>query len=361
MSPWQPAVPAGPPSVLIVGAGMAGLMAAASLPAYGHRISLVDKGRSVGGRLATRRVGALPADHGAQFFTVRTPEFGAWVERWQREDLVYVWSHGWSHGSLTREEPPPTAGEVHPRYAVRGGMNALAKRLAAEISGSGAAVHHATRLRAISLTERGWWSMSDDGRVYMGHALVLTCPVPQALALLQAGQVALAADDAAALAQIEYAPCLCLMVRVQGRPNLPEPGALQRPDAAMAWVADNGRKGLYEGNAAAAEAPTAAGETVLTVHASPQFSTEHYSAVDEDVIAALQDDLRPLLEGTTVLETQVKRWRYALPTTLHPEPYLCAQGQPLLFFAGDAFGGPRIEGAALSGMAVAAALRTIID
>ncbi|MCZ2097620.1 MAG: FAD-dependent oxidoreductase [Anaerolineae bacterium] len=110
--------------VLVVGAGLAGLMAARTLVEQGARVIVVDKGRSVGGRLATRRIDGGVADHGAQFFTVRDPAFGAFVERWITEGLVFEWSRGWSDGSLS------VTRDGHPRYAVRGGMNALAKHLA---------------------------------------------------------------------------------------------------------------------------------------------------------------------------------------------------------------------------------------
>lgn len=63
---------AAPADVLIVGVGICGLVAATSLTAGGLRVVLLDKGRSVGGRLGTRRVGPGRADHGAQFFTARS-------------------------------------------------------------------------------------------------------------------------------------------------------------------------------------------------------------------------------------------------------------------------------------------------
>ncbi|HRA66197.1 MAG TPA: NAD(P)-binding protein, partial [Caldilinea sp.] len=49
-----------PVDVVIVGAGLCGLMAGAVLAERGLRLVLLDKGRSVGGRLATRRIGAGP-------------------------------------------------------------------------------------------------------------------------------------------------------------------------------------------------------------------------------------------------------------------------------------------------------------
>ena len=65
--------------VAIVGAGLAGLMAGRTLAEAGHEVVLLDKGRSPGGRLATRRIGAATLDHGAQFFTVRSEAFAARV------------------------------------------------------------------------------------------------------------------------------------------------------------------------------------------------------------------------------------------------------------------------------------------
>jgi hypothetical protein len=66
--------------VIIVGAGISGLMAAQVLQNNGVHVCVMDKSTSVGGRLATRRIGTGVADHGAQFFTVREPQFQAMVD-----------------------------------------------------------------------------------------------------------------------------------------------------------------------------------------------------------------------------------------------------------------------------------------
>ena len=88
-----------PESCIVVGAGMAGLMAARTLISAGVRVLVLDKGRGVGGRMATRRAQGPPAgptgvwDHGAQFFTARDEVFQALVsamldQKWPRSGAM---------------------------------------------------------------------------------------------------------------------------------------------------------------------------------------------------------------------------------------------------------------------------------
>jgi renalase len=327
--------------VVIVGAGIAGLIAAHVLAERGLRVTLVDKGTSVGGRLATRRIGAGRADHGAQFFTVRAPEFGRWVDRWIAAGVVYQWSNGFSDGIIGRKKF-----DGYPRYAVHGGMNALAKHVAAELKDR-VQIDVNAKVSALAPKPDGWEIQTESGASYTSRGLLLTPPVPQSLALLVLGADAdpLADSDREALQRIEYAPCLAGMFHVHGAVNLPEPGALQRPKEAISWIADNHRKGI---------SPDA---TIITVHAAPEYSRELWGVPENIALETLEAGLHPFLaSGASIVEAQLKRWRYALPTVLHPERYLMATGLAPLAFAGDAFGEARVEGATLSGLAAGAAL-----
>lgn len=327
--------------VMIVGAGIAGLMAAHVLTERGLRVTLVDKGSSVGGRLATRRIGAGHADHGAQFFTVRSREFEQWVDRWRAAGVVYQWANGFSDGSIGREKF-----DGYPRYAVHGGMNALAKHLAADLKNR-AQVDVNAKVSALIPKSDGWEIQTESGTSYISRGLLLTPPVPESLALLILGADVdpVVASDREALQRIDYAPCLAGMFHVNGVVNLPEPGALQRPKEAISWIADNHRKGI---------SPDA---TIITVHAAPEYSRELWGVPENVALETLQAALHPFLaSGASIIEAQLKRWRYALPTVLHPERFLMATGVAPLVFAGDAFGEARVEGATLSGLAAGAAL-----
>jgi renalase len=335
---------AGAPTVydaLIVGAGICGLMAAGQLLDHGASVMILDKGCGVGGRLATRRIGAGRADHGAQFFTVRTAPFQEFVNRWLDQNLVFRWSTGWSDGSLVTA----TTGDGHPRYAVQSGMNALPKHLAALHTAKGAEILTGVKVIAAAHSGGEWAVTTEDGQAWRSRSLVLTPPAPQSLGILATGGVELAAHDREALEAISYAPCLCAMLLVNGSVWLPAPGAVHRPYDDIAWIADNQRKGI---------SPAA---TVLTLHGSPVWSAAHYDDANADVIAACRAALEPWLAGSDLLrDAEIKRWRYALPTVLHPESYLRLAGVPPLYLGGDGFASPRVEGAVLSGLAIADAL-----
>lgn len=322
--------------VLVVGAGLAGLLAANQLQAVGQSVVVAEKARGVGGRLATWRLGPGRGDTGAQFFTVREPQFQQFVAEWQQAGLVFEWSRGWADGSAVGTNQ----GDGYPRYAISGGMTAVPKHLAANLT-----LHTQTKLTQIRVAGDGWEVLAENGRTYQARALLLTPPVPQSLALLDAGNVPLTAADRAALEKVSYAPCLAGLFWVAGDVSLPEPGGLQRPEATISWLADNRRKGI------SAEAQ------ILTAHVNPQLSRLWYEAPKNELVGIFMQALRPFLTKTaTVKAHHIHKWRYALPTVLHPERTLLAAGLPPLAFAGDAFNGPRVEGAALSGLAAADAL-----
>lgn len=314
--------------VLIVGAGLSGLVAANTIQNAGKSVLVVDKGRSTGGRLATRRIQNGRADHGAQFFTVRTDEFQAQVDQWLAKDLVYVWGTGWSDGSLKR-----TAQNGHPRYVTRGGMNQLAQDLTQSLND----VRVNVKIAQIHRTEEGFSLVDEDGKPYSAKTLLMTPPVPQTLALLQ--EIELADSDQRELARIEYGPCLCGLFVVEGDVELPEPGAIQNFDRTVYWIADNQRKGISDG------------QRIITLHAEARWSRQHYDDPDEQSLQLFRDAIRPYLKaGAKVTEMQLKKWRYSVPLTTHPHDYHKAQDLPL-YFAGDAFGGRgRMEGAYLSGL-----------
>lgn len=319
--------------VVIVGAGLSGLMAAHTLISAGKSVVVLDKSVSPGGRLATRRIGAGKADHGAQFFTVRDAAFQAWVDRWLAEGRARVWSHGWSDGVQTQADG-------HPRYMYVDGMNEMAVWLAESLN-----VRVNVQVDRLVAADGGWTVTDTAGAVYHAPAVLLTPPVPQSLALLDRGGVVLPAETRASLDTVSYDRCVGLMMVVEGGNPLPAPGAIQRPQETVSWIADNAAKGL-------------SATRILTLHTNAAYSLAHYDDADDVIAADLIAQVRPFIgDDAVIAQAQVKRWKYSAPVAVLPQRTLTATvAGAQIAFAGDAFGAPRVEGAALSGMAAGAAL-----
>ncbi|RMG94740.1 MAG: FAD-dependent oxidoreductase [Chloroflexi bacterium] len=326
------------PQVIIIGAGIAGLMAARTLQEHDVTVQVLEKNKHPGGRMATLILGEDRADIGAQFFTARTPEFQAYVDRWLAEGIVLEWTQGWSDGSMSA---PHLDG--HARYAAKGGMATIADWLARDVD-----VRTGVEVRTITAVSHSWQLIDQNNQFYNTNALILTPPVPISLNLLKAGFTTLSTQDTTTLKQIHYAPCLCGVFQIKGTVHLPEPGAIQQPEAAISWIADNRCKDL-------ATNPT------ITVHAGPEHSRWYWHASNEIIRETLLEALRPYLDtNATIRQSTIIRWPHALPVSLHPEKYYLSQYHHPLVFAGDAFDGPRVEGAFLSGIAAANAILSVL-
>lgn len=341
--------------VVVVGAGMAGLAAARGLvgddtgPGSDRAdldVALFDKGRSPGGRMATRRIGGAIVDHGAQFFTVRGEAFASRVDRWRAAGLVDVWCHGFDH------EP-----DGHPRHIATGGMSSLAKDLAAGLDVRCDHLVFSVRPAAVGADRRRWRVVIDDGTEHHADAVVVTCPLPQAFSLLVESDVelptALFGGGGAADGDVDhrdYDRNLALLAVLDGPSAIPPPGgrrAHQLTGTPWSFVGDNHAKGI---------SPVPA----VTFHAGPEWSEAHWDDPADELHQQLLDAAMPFVGDGSIIESQVKRWRFATPRTRWPEPYW-ADPTGTLVLAGDAFGGATIEGAHDSGLAAAAHLRWVFE
>ncbi len=332
--------------VLIVGAGISGIVAAQQLKAAGKTVVLVDKGKSLGGRLATRRIGTSgKADHGAQFFTARSAQFKTLVEDWLNHKWIFEWARAWPSNSNQKITAIDSANS-YPRYAATNGFNQLAKHLA-----TGLDIRLSSQITKVELSKSATWvASSDDNLIFESKALILTAPVPQSLALLKAGLCDLNSADFKLLQSIQYAPCLCGIFLIEGEVNLLLPGAIQRPNLQINWIADNQLKGISPA------------EKVITVHVSPEYSRLWWEEDEDTILSHIKQELKAFLKpNSRVIQTQLKRWRYALVETPSSQRFLSAETPAPLFFVGDAFAGdssdtPNIESAVLSGCAAGKAI-----
>lgn len=186
-----------------------------------------------------------------------------------------------------------------------------------------------------------WRVRTDAGATFTADALVLTAPVPQSLVLLETGGAEFPSEARASLEAIRYDPCIALMAQPK-ESRLPKPGGMHLSGDPITWIGDNRQKGISSCEA-------------VTLHAGAEFSRAQWDAEDPEIVSMLLAAAAGWITEP-VSDVHIHRWRYARPTVLYPKPCL-ALTEPLpLVFAGDAFGAPRVEGAALSGLAAAEAV-----
>lgn len=306
---------------------MAGLTAARQLVQQGWTVTVLDKGRGLGGRMATRRLAGGRADHGAQVIRTTTAPFSDWLTSAGEQTALTEW-------------PVDPAGTG---WVGRDGMNRVAKQLA-----TGLTIETEQTVVAVQADETGWRIETDSGQSFRGNALLCTIPAPQALTLFVDQSNLLGPADQRVLQTIQYDPCLAVLVALNQASQIPEPGGLWLDRPGIAWVADNQQKGISP------DVPT------VTILASTAFSRTH---LEGDLNAAGQHLLERLtdwLPAETITSVQVHRWRYSQVVQAHSDPYWRADTALPLLFGGDGFGGTapydphlNIERAFLSGQSMA--------
>jgi len=304
--------------VVIIGAGITGLACARRLLQSGVRALVLDKGRGIGGRVATRRTDGLQFDHGAQYVTTRSDAFAAVMR-----DLVTA-----GHAA------PWPDGTGRARLAGAPGMVALAKALA-----RGLDVRQGIHVAAIRPGGNGW-QVQAAAEDYVGTRVVVTVPAPQVEGLLGIDH-----PLAAEIRGIRMEPCLTLMAGI----DAPAPFVTREaPDEPLAWIAlDSTKPGRPAGS-------DTGGALAWVAQASPAFSAAHL----EDDPAAIAARMLPILcdsLGVTadrVTHAAAHRWRYARVTTALGRPFLRDAGGSL-YVGGDWCIGPRVESAWTSGTAIA--------
>ena len=77
--------------VAVVGAGLAGLVCARRLQQAGLAVTVLEKSRGLGGRMATRRIDGSPLDHGARYVQPQSKLLQALTQYWLDQQLLTPW------------------------------------------------------------------------------------------------------------------------------------------------------------------------------------------------------------------------------------------------------------------------------
>lgn len=306
--------------VAVIGAGAAGLAAAARLASEGLAVTVLEAAETAGGRLAGRRFDGGQVDLGAQFVTARDPAFQEAVQQ-----AVFAGrATGWAPAGRSTDEPwivgLPT-------------MADLLEPLARDV-----VLVPRCRVERIGSTTEGYVLQSQAGNHGPFDAVVVAVPAPLAAALLEA----------------------------HGKPFDAIASALMRPTLTAAFAfarrLDCDRDYLAGGDgielAVHCSSKPARGSETWVVHGDSDWSEAHAEDGEAAIAAVLLERLAGLAGGGPI---PPPFWRAA---TVWPHAFVARPlGAPCLAApngriaaAGDWCLGPRVECAYLSGRAAAEAV-----
>jgi predicted NAD/FAD-dependent oxidoreductase len=312
------------PTVVVIGAGIAGIICARVLNKSGVSVLVLEKSKGTGGRMATRRIGDAAFDHGAQYFSTKTPDFQRLVKEAASAGIVREWR-------------PNITDKVHPRWIGTQGMNSVPKYIAGEIP-----ILKNEKVHQIREKNSGWEVLTESGGVYQADAMVSAIPAPQANAILKESKIDLPETP---FDKIAYHPCFALLLTLKKNADFAPYGGLMLDNEVISWIADNNIKGV-------SKLPS------LTIHATPAFSTQYLEEDPKTVAGFMMESVRSLVSLSDISDIQLHRWRYSLAYMRYEQAFWKAPGVSTLYFGGDGFGMGNIEGAFNSGLSIA---RDIIE
>lgn len=315
-------------SIAIIGAGIAGITLARNLSAMVD-VTVFEKSRGLGGRMANRRREGFSFDHGAQYFTARSPAFKATAESAAADGHAGIWPKSVptlkADGLVSDTRPP------EPRYVGTPGMSAFANGLA-----EGLHIRKEATVAAIVAADAGWALSDNEGQDLGRFDLVIsTAPAPQTARLMPENF-----SGHAALKAAEMSGCFTLMIGLNEPLDLGFEAA-RIEDEVLSWIAVEASK------------PGRPAKTALTIHSRNDWAEVNLERDRDAVKTEMFQSLDRLLgrDFSTAPWLDLHRWRYANVEKPIGQPYLFDASLGL-GACGDWCLGNRVEAAVESAQAL---------
>jgi len=318
--------------IAIIGAGLAGVSLARAVAGRAD-VTLLEKSRGVGGRMATRYAGPFEFDHGAQYFTVRSERFRRELEPFLASGLVQPWP-----GRMVRLRPgnePEGAPADATRFVASPRMNALVKELASDLD-----VRLPVQVTGLEQRAGSWYLRDAEGGTHGPFDwVVCSAPAAQTAALAPTGFA-----HAPALAAVRMRANFTLMLGFESPVEPGWSGAFVE-DSLLGWISVNASK------------PSRPPGVSLVVQSTNAWAETHLEDDRDTLQTAMVEALKDLtgIDGGGAAHIALHRWRYADTPVPAGEPFL--MDAALRFAAcGDWCLNGRVESAFTSGTALAGAL-----
>lgn len=335
-------------NIAVIGAGMAGLKAASTLHKTGMSVTVFEKSRGLGGRLASRRTEFGHFNHGAQYVTARDPGFNAFLQEATEFNAARNWAPNLHRGQSTDTSANDTLSPiarhvgnlaVEQWYQGAPQMNKLIRPLVLPF-----AIQKQHRITRIEPINKYSFMLHDDldGTFGPFDGVIVSAPAPQTADILRP-----LAPRYAPIDEVVMAPCWAVMAAFE-KPLPTGFDAMLHPCAEISWAA----RSTQSNDMFHRRTPDP-----WVLHASPNWSRAHLEEDKDRVIEKLLTVLRDAsgIKLPELHSVQAHRWRYARTEVPLGISHLNGMNGRVIA-AGDWCLGARVEAAWRSGQSAAHAM-----
>lgn len=318
-------------NIAIIGAGLSGLTAAHFLKPYAD-ITIFEKSRGPGGRMATKYAEPYFFDHGAQFFNPKTDQFKAFIEPMIDCGIIKRWDGNFVEITKGKIAHRREWGEEYPHYVGAPGMDAIGKYLSKNLK-----ILLQTRIRSIASCKEGWCLIDISGKKFKWFDyIIIAIPPEQAQALLSS-----TIKNIAGLDEAKMQGCFSLMLGFKDQIPIDFDAACIL-DEDISWISVNNTK------------PAREKALSLLIHSSNKWADEHLEDENNHVMSYLIKEASRIVSYDLSISDykSLHRWRFANIGKQNRESSFLNINKKL-GLCGDWFIKGRIESAFLSGFDLA--------
>ena len=323
----------------IIGASISGLIAGKRLAHAGHDVTIIEKDRSLGGRLATVELEGLNLDYGITNFEVNTNTFQSFVDDQLSEGVIKEWTDEFGlHDGMEFYDVDPNY-DPQMNYVGTNGIQSIAQRLSRWVDIK-------TEEQAGGLTyigpdrtkKRSWMINLTDISVFECDAVIIATPAVQAYGILQTAQNKTETRRIIRhIDEIQYDASVSLAVTFDH--EVPDWKAIECENSPLSWITNESSK-------------QEADKAGLVIQSTNEFFRKYKRADDEQVSQMMLEEASKIIDPWVLQPTSkyVHRWDYFEARNTIDEYFMELElDEAPLALVGDYLGGTSLENAFVSG------------
>lgn len=324
----------------IIGSSISGLIAGKRLAEAGHDVTVIEKHRSLGGRLKTVELDDLNLDVGLTHFDVNTNTFGSFVKKQEEKGAVQKWTKdfGLFDGKEVMDVDPNSDSRQY--YTGTNGLQSLAESMSRWVDIK--SEEHAGGLTYIGPDrgkKRSWMINLTDISVFECDAVIIATSGVDAYGLMQTVQNRTESRRIIRhIDEIRYDGCFSLAATFDNQ-KVPSWKGIECENSSIKWISNESSKLDTD-------------KTALVIQSTPDFYRKHAHKSDEVVKELLFEEASEIV-GTWVhhsKSTYLQNWKHFETKNPINEYFMELElDDAPLALIGDYLGGSSLENAFVSG------------